>query len=479
MSTSTGVARPSAGYDARMKNTRLAASLLLPLVAACHPATAPAPATTAGTAVTESATPTHGALAWMADDFPAALARAKAEHKPLFIDAWATWCHTCLSMQAYVFPDPALAPFAHRFVWLSLDTEKEGNAAATGRYPVKAYPTFFVVDPDDGAVAARWAGSMTVAELSTFLLDAENTVQRPGTDPDDPRTLMHRGLKAQLDGKFADAAGFYAAAAAKLDGSKRGDALGAQASALSSNKDFSGCVDLALAHPDDSTPMYSVQLVSTAKDCADELPETDPRREPLLKRTEALFTAVASDPRVAMSADDRSDYWRQVWAMRETLHDDAGARAAAEQRLAVLEPAAATAPDATAASTYDWARAETHLYLHHEAQAKALLAASEKALPDDYNPPARLAIVHFRLGEYPEALAAVDRALPKAYGERKGNILANKANILEKMGQRDAARAAVEEQLALYRALPEGQKQPQLEAAAAKRLAALDGKSSG
>jgi tetratricopeptide (TPR) repeat protein len=87
--------------------------------------------------------------------------------------------------------------------------------------------------------------------------------------------------------------------------------------------------------------------------------------------------------------------------------------------------------------------------------------------------------VHFRLGEYPEALAAIDRSLPKAYGQRKGYVLSIKANILEKQGQRDAARAIVEEQLALYRGLPEGQKQPQLEAAAVKRLASLSEKSPG
>ncbi len=463
-----------------MKPTRtLSPLLLLPLVVACHPTTAPTAATGKSPVTSASAEPAHGPLAWIHDDFPAALARAKAEHKPLFIDAWATWCHTCLSMQAYVFPDPALAPFAHRFVWLAIDTEKEGNAAVTGRYPVQGYPTFFVVNPDDGAVAARFAGAMTTAELSTFLVDAETTVQHPGSDPNDPRSLMHQGLVAQLAGKFADAAKLYADAAAKSDGSRRGEALGYQAAALQANKDYAGCVELAFAHPDDSVPANTVPLVYTANGCADELPEADPRRASLLKRTEALLTAFASDSTVAMSADDRSDYWRQIWGMREQLHDDAGARAAAEKRLAVLEPAAAAAPDATARSTYDWARAETHLYLHHDAEAKALLVASEKALPDDYNPPARLAVVHLRLGEYPEALAAVDRALPKAYGERKGNILSNKATILEKMGQRDAARAVVEEVLALYRALPEGQRFPTLEAAAAKRLEGLSAKASG
>jgi len=64
--------------------------------------------------------------------------------------------------RAYVFTDASLAPFADRFVWLAADTEKAQNAALTVRYPVDAYPSFFVIDPNDDSVAARKIGSMTV-----------------------------------------------------------------------------------------------------------------------------------------------------------------------------------------------------------------------------------------------------------------------------------------------------------------------------
>ncbi|MBV9949383.1 MAG: thioredoxin family protein, partial [Myxococcales bacterium] len=39
----------------------------------------------------------------MEDDYPRALAEARARHLPLFVDAWAAWCHTCLSVRSYVF----------------------------------------------------------------------------------------------------------------------------------------------------------------------------------------------------------------------------------------------------------------------------------------------------------------------------------------------------------------------------------------
>ena len=45
-------------------------------------------------------------------------------------------------MRAYVFTDPALAKHAGQFVWLSIDTEKTGNAEFLRKYPIKAWPSF-------------------------------------------------------------------------------------------------------------------------------------------------------------------------------------------------------------------------------------------------------------------------------------------------------------------------------------------------
>ena len=53
-----------------------------------------------------------------------------------------------------------------------------------------------------------------------------------------------------------------------------------------------------------------------------------------------------------------------------------------------------------------------------------MLQASERDLPDDYNPPARLATAYKAMRRWDEALAASDRALAKAYGPRKLGMLA-------------------------------------------------------
>ena len=69
-------------------------------------------------------------------------------------------------MRATVFTDPSLAKHAGRFVWLSIDTENEKNAAFLEAYPWEAVPTFRVIDPKSGEVVYQWLGAVDVATLA-------------------------------------------------------------------------------------------------------------------------------------------------------------------------------------------------------------------------------------------------------------------------------------------------------------------------
>ncbi len=179
---------------------------------------------------------------------------------------------------------------------------------------------------------------------------------------------------------------------------------------------------------------------------------------------------IARDEGAPLSPDDRSDAWKIVWDAREALGDKAGAQDAAKARLDVIMKAVAAHPEPEMSTTFDGARMETLEYLGRGEEAAQFLTAQEKALPDDYNPAHRLAHVYFKLGKNDEALAAANRALAKAYGARKGLILRLKSDILVAMGKKAEARAALEEQLALYRSLPEGQKKPGFEKAVQERI---------
>ena len=175
-----------------------------------------------------------------------------------------------------------------------------------------------------------------------------------------------------------------------------------------------------------------------------------------------------------LTPDDRSDACAMLRDARAALGDRAGERRAAQQRLTILEQASQGLPD-DVALTYDWARAEALIALGRGEQALPFLEARERALPGDYNPPHYLARVYNALGKWELGLAALERALGKAYGPRKASMLGLKADLLLGQGKKDAAAEALREQLALYRALPPGQRQERGERRAEQRLATLTG----
>jgi tetratricopeptide (TPR) repeat protein len=82
------------------------------------------------------------------------------------------------------------------------------------------------------------------------------------------------------------------------------------------------------------------------------------------------------------------------------------------------------------------------------------LQASERDLPNDYNPPSRLATVYAQLGRIDDALAANQRAVAKAPPGRRVLLLASRATLYEKKGDNVAAKQALEEALKQAEAQP-------------------------
>src|SRR5215470_4390991 len=112
----------------------------------------------AATPHTSSAIPPSGVV-FLEDDYRGALAKARAEKKPLFLDSWATWCHSCLSMRSFVFPDPGLRPAKDAVVWLSAETEAEKNREVVEKFPADGLPIFLNNEPNTEKVIGRWMGT--------------------------------------------------------------------------------------------------------------------------------------------------------------------------------------------------------------------------------------------------------------------------------------------------------------------------------
>jgi tetratricopeptide (TPR) repeat protein len=193
-------------------------------------------------------------------------------------------------------------------------------------------------------------------------------------------------------------------------------------------------------------------------------------REHLARR----LAAVLDDPAAPMSADDRSEGMRILREIHVALGDTAGARKLAERQRALLDEAWAKAPTPFAAMTYAWPQAEVYAYLGEGEKLIPVLEKLEADLPNEYDPPYRLAWIYRKLGRFDEALVAANRALARAYGPRKARVQAQVADIHASRGDRASEIAARKAVVAIYEALPEGQKQPAALAAARQALAATE-----
>ena len=135
-------------------------------------------------------------------------------------------------------------------------------------------------------------------------------------------------------------------------------------------------------------------------------------------------------------------------------------------------------PSPEARAALDGYRVSAALRAKAPERVLAAIQASERELPDDYNPPARLATILRELARYDEAIAASDRALLKVYGPRKLTILDGRATILEKKGDTEGARVALEQAIAYAATLPSVQRPKRMLERIEKRLLGLKGQAS-
>jgi len=144
------------------------------------------------------------------DDWPAALRQAQQQDKLIFVDVGAEWCHTCLSMQSYVFTDPSLVPFESSFVFVELDTDNPKNEDFLQRFEVDVWPTFFVIDPSSQSLLGYWPGAGSLQEMKQLLQDSLETARAIGGSAQDPFLASFMAARlAQSEGRTKDALGHF------------------------------------------------------------------------------------------------------------------------------------------------------------------------------------------------------------------------------------------------------------------------------
>lgn len=373
-------------------------------------------------------------------------------------------------MRAYVFTDGSLARYAGQFVWLSIDIENANNAATLRKLTIEGVPSFFVVDAKTEKVAFRWLGAATVPQLARIFDDGRRAV---GGSDDRIKAMLARADRLYGEGRNAEAAKEYQAVLKDAPSSwpSRARVSESLLFALQSSDQAGLCATTASrAYPRFKNTASAANIAAVGLDCAVSLPEENAERASLIASLEKAAEEVLANPKVKVAADDRSGIFISLISAREAAKDEAGKLRVVERWAAFLEAEAAKAKTSEQRAVFDSHRLSAYLELGAPERAVAMLDQSERDLPGDYNPPARLAVAYNAMKKYPEALKASDRALALVYGPRKLGVLQTRADIYTAISDKPAAIATLEEALKLAEALPEGQRSDRRIAALKKKI---------
>lgn len=94
-----------------------------------------------------------------------AIKQAQAQHKYIFVDAYATWCGPCKMLKAKTFKDGKAADFFNKnFVNVAIDMERGVGPALASQWNIQAYPTLIICKPNGkpvyGSVGFIGAGDL-------------------------------------------------------------------------------------------------------------------------------------------------------------------------------------------------------------------------------------------------------------------------------------------------------------------------------
>ncbi len=375
-------------------------------------------------------------------------------------------------MKAFVFTDEALESEAGRFVWLELNTERAENAPVVAALHVQALPTYYIVDPESERILARRLGGATVAQLKGFLDSGYDTFAGTGLAPADRHVARAESLYAAGDMPAAIAAYRVALDEGGPEWSGYPMTMEALLYALQMHEEFEPAAILAReSYPRLRRTASAANVAGVGLDSALELASDDPDRAGLIHDLMTDAEEVTSDRSIPVAADDRSSVFGSLISAQESLGDSAAARATTEAWAEFLEGEAARARTPDERAVFDSHRLSAYLELGEPERAIPMLRRSERDLPGDYNPPARLAVAYLRMGRLDDALSASDRALAKAYGPRKLRILLNRADILVAKEDPAGARRTLEDALDLARGMPPEQRSKSMIARIEKRIA--------
>lgn len=302
-------------------------------------------------------------------------------------------------MKAFVFTDKALERQAGRFVWLSVNTEKRENAALLGKFPVKVWPSIYVIDPATEKIVLRWAGGVTTPQLLRLLDDGEKAARGKAA----PGAALADADRLYADGKYAEAAAAYRKA---LETQKPGAPSYARTvESLLFSLSQSGQREACAATARDVFPSLratpsAANVAGSGLDCALGMKDDDPKKAALVAALAADAREVVEGPKTGLAADDVSAVYGSLADERSAAKDEPGAKKTLEAWVGYLEGEAAKAKTPLERTVFDAHRVSACLALGQPERVVPALVQSEKDFPDPVVGPAALPAVRcaHRLG---------------------------------------------------------------------------------
>jgi len=363
-------------------------------------------------------------------------------------------------MRANILTDAALTKHAGQFAWLSIDIDKAVNASFLEKFPVDAVPTFLIIDAADERAVLRWLGTPNVGQLETLMEDGlgASSTGPPAAGISAAQMVLTRADRLNAEGKGKGAIAAYKEAIQQGGPNwvRRDRALESLVSTAQFAHEEEECARVAREEgPSMSRGASFVGVVLTGLWCAMSGPSTANWTSESIRVLKPLTEEALK--MANLFSDDRCGLYDALINLAQQQKEQAVATKPALEWLDFLDQEEKNAPDVEARTAADSWRVTAALAAGQPTRALPALQASERDLPNDYNPPARLAVIYNELGQYEKALAESDTAMAKVYGPRRLWVMQTRIKIYENKGDQAAAKRTIEESLQYAETLPSGQ----------------------
>jgi len=105
------------------------------------------------------------------------LAKAAQANKPIFVDAYTTWCGPCKWLAKHVFTNDSVADFFNaNFINVKIDMEKGEGLALAQQWQVSAYPTLLYFDSKGEMIHRACGADISASGVKSFLAQGKDAL---------------------------------------------------------------------------------------------------------------------------------------------------------------------------------------------------------------------------------------------------------------------------------------------------------------